>query len=515
MQIDFQKEHTYLSEMKMGQSASLLVEGDIIVPDIKPDIREILLTEANAVVSSYHYENGVLSFTGTANVKILYLPEEGNCPKCIETKFDFKDNFDFPEGEGLSFNVKGTTEHIEFSLINSRKMNVKLVVSVSVRAFRVQEKNLVCDVPASCPLKVRKKPLEIYQLLADTVRELVVSDEIEVPGAKPDVGEIIKIDAKAVKGDCKIMSSKMLLKGALSLRTLYQSLGGDDGVQSMEHEIPFSEVIDLEGVGEDCLCHVAYQVKDLYYTLKENQSGAPRLISLDVILRAEILASKTRSFSVVDDCYSVSGRAEIKRENFVLDEVLCEGVSHQTVKEILALPENAPEVGAVYRLECKPKIQEIAIENGKLLAKGKLIAFVLYGSVEGEEPMYSLVGEFDFTHTVPADGATEDVFCECAVTDQNVSFVLNGGAEIELRCMLEFYTRAVKKQEISLITGCELQEEAGEEVPRGLVIYFAQKGDTLWDIAKFYRTDMEKIIQLNQLEKEYILPGQKILIPKA
>ena len=515
MQIDFQKEHTYLSEMKMGQSASLLVEGDIIVPDIKPDIREVLLTEAGAVVGSYDYANGKLSFSGTANVKILYLPEEGNCPKCIETKFDFKDSFDFPEGEGLSFYVKGTTEHIEFSLINSRKMNVKLVVSVSVRAFRTQEKTLLCDVPVSCPLKVRKKPIEVYRLLADTAKELVVSEEIEVPGAKPDVSEVIKVDAKAVKGDCKIMSGKMLLKGALSLRTLYQSLSGDEGIQSMEHEIPFSEVIDLDGVGDDCLCHVSYQVKDLYYTLKENQAGAPRVISLDVVLRADILASKTRCYAVIDDCYSVSGRADIKRESLVLDEVLCVGVSHQTVKEILALPENAPEIGAVYRLECKPKIQEIAIENGKLVAKGKLIAFVLYGSVDGEEPMYSLVGEFDFVHTVPADGAAEDAFCECAVTDQNVSFVLNGGGEIELRCMLEFYTRAINKQEITLITGCELTEEAGEEPPRGLVIYFAQKGDTLWDIAKFYRTDMKKIMELNQLEKESILAGQKILIPKA
>ncbi|MBE7036245.1 MAG: LysM peptidoglycan-binding domain-containing protein, partial [Ruminococcaceae bacterium] len=48
----------------------------------------------------------------------------------------------------------------------------------------------------------------------------------------------------------------------------------------------------------------------------------------------------------------------------------------------------------------------------------------------------------------------------------------------------------------------------------GMVIYFVQKGDTLWDIAKHYKTDCDRIVVLNKLENELLTPGQKILIPR-
>jgi len=274
--------------------------------------------------------------------------------------------------------------------------------------------------------------------------------------------------------------------------------------------------VELPGLDDSCLCNVSYEVKDVFYTLHDDANGDPRAISLDVVLRAGILATKTREIDVIDDCYSLSGRAEIQRENLQIDELLCEGVSHLNVKEILSVPKDTPSAALIYSLDCKPKVQELSIVDEKLLIRGKLIVFVLYGSTEGEDPMYSLVGEYDFEHSVPADGADEGVFCECGITDQNISFTLNAASEIELRCMLEFYTRVVKKTAVELIGGCNIhEEEADESADRGLVIYFAQKDDTLWDIAKLYRTDQEKIMRLNQMDNGHILAGQKILIPRG
>ncbi len=517
MQIDFQKEAINVSEMKANQSVTLLVEGDVIVPDIKPDIKEILLTEASAVITNQNYADGKLNIAGVASVKILYIPEgEGAGPKSIDTKFDFKDALEFPDDEGLEISARALTEHIEFSLINSRKLNVKLVVSVSARGYHRQELTLLTGAAEDSPVEVRTRQISAYQVVADTARELVVTEALEIPSAKPDADEIIKLDVKAVKGDCKIMSGKILLKGALVINSLYAGIDPEAGVQCMEHELPFSEIVDIEGLGEDCLCNVTYEVKDIFYTLKEDLNGDPRVISLDVLLRANIMASKTQEVTVIDDCYSTKGRAEISRRRVVMDELLCEGVSHLSLKEILTIPEEAPAAGAVFSLRCKPKVQELQVVDEKLVIRGKLIAFVLYGGAEADASMCSTVGEFDFEHSVPADGANEGVFCECGVTDQSVSFTLNAASEIELRCVLEFYTRAVKKMELDIISGCELIEDEPEAEPaRGLVIYFAQRGDSLWDIAKRYRTGMDKIKQLNQMDSGQILAGQKILIPRG
>ncbi|MBQ2696106.1 MAG: DUF3794 domain-containing protein [Clostridia bacterium] len=517
MQIDFQKETLSVSELVANQTATLLVEGDVIVPDIKPDIKEILLTEATAVVTNQNYVDGKLSFSGSASVKILYIPDGEDCaPKHIETKLEFKDTLELSQEEGLEFSLKTATEHIEFSLINSRKLNMKVVVSVGVRSYSRRDISLLTGTEGDCPLKVRTKTLSAYQVVADTEKELVITELLEIPAAKPDADELIQVTAKALKGDCKIMSGKMLLKGSLLIHTLYNSVDAEHGIQSVEHELPFGEMAELPGLDDGCLCNVSYSVKDVFYTLHEDVNGDPRAISLDVVLRAEILATKTRELDVIDDCYSLSGRTDVSRSCVQIDELLCEGVSHLNLKEILSVPKEAPSAALVYSLDCKPKVQELLIVDEKLVIRGKLIVFVLYGSAEGDDPMYSLVREYDFEHSVPADGANESVFCECGITDQNISFTLNAASEIELRCMLEFYTRVVKKTAFDLIGGCEIHEEEAEAVAdRGLVIYFAQKGDTLWDIAKFYRIDQEKIMGLNQMDHDKLLAGQKLLIPRG
>ncbi len=515
MQINFQKESMDISELRANHTETLLVEGDVIVPDIKPDMKEILLTEATAVLTEQTFSSGKLSIAGIVMGTILYIPDqEEKTPKQIETKFDFKDVLDLGITEPLEISGKAGVEHIEFSLLNSRKLNMKVAVSVSVKGYQKRELTLLTGTEETCPLQVRKKQISAYQVLSDRAEDFVVTETLEIPGVKPDIDEIIKLSAKAFKGDCRIMSGKILLKGALVIQTLYSSIQKENGIESIEHEIPFSEMIDIDGLEDDCLCNVSYEVKEVFYTVREDINGETRVISLDVVLRGHITASRNRIVNVVDDCYSTEGKEIVSRETLCLDELLSEGVSHLSLKEILTVPETEPGISGVYNLECKPRVTELTVEGEILKIRGRLATFVLYGSAEESRPMSSLVREFDFEHAIPVDGADENTLYECGVTDQSISFTFNAASEIELRCSLEFYTKAVRKREMYLVSGCEIQHEETEKEPaRGLIIYFARRGDTLWDVAKRYKMEQKRIMEMNQMDDEIILAGQKLLIP--
>ncbi len=515
MQIDFKKENILTGTLRGPQSKMIMVEGDVIVPDVKPDIKEILLAEARAVLTEQNLSGDGLNLAGTVIADILYIPEgDVSNPKAMESRFDFKDSLKFAGEEGLEISGKATVQQVEFSLINSRKLHVKVTVSISARGNVKREVTLLTDVDAESPVQVQKKPISAYQIVADRVADIAISELLEIPGAKPDAEDITKLDVKAFKGECKIMSGRILLKGTLSVHTIYEPVSEEAGIESMEHEVPFTEILEVEGLNDDCLCHVSYEVKDVFCSLGEDMNRDMRILSLDVVLRAHVMASKTCSFNVIDDCYSLAGKEEISRARVAMDELLCEGVSHLNVKEILAVPESSPAIGGIYSLECIPKVTEIQMADEKMIIRGQVTAVVLYGCAEEHLPVRSLTSEIGFEHSVPVDGADESVFCECGVTDQNVSFTLNAASELELRCVLEFYTRAVRKLELDLVSGCELTETEEEtERRRGIVIYFAQKGDTLWNVAKRYRTDKHGIMKLNCMEEERLIPGQKLLIP--
>ena len=60
-----------------------------------------------------------------------------------------------------------------------------------------------------------------------------------------------------------------------------------------------------------------------------------------------------------------------------------------------------------------------------------------------------------------------------------------------------------------------MDEETASMPMAGAVIYMVQKGDSLWKIAKKYRTTVNDILAVNDIENpDLIYPGQKLLIIK-
>jgi len=48
-----------------------------------------------------------------------------------------------------------------------------------------------------------------------------------------------------------------------------------------------------------------------------------------------------------------------------------------------------------------------------------------------------------------------------------------------------------------------------------MVIYFVKPGDTLWKIAKHFKSRVEDIARVNNIENENVIhPGQQLYIPK-
>lgn len=60
----------------------------------------------------------------------------------------------------------------------------------------------------------------------------------------------------------------------------------------------------------------------------------------------------------------------------------------------------------------------------------------------------------------------------------------------------------------------EPEESAATQKP-SLVIYFVQKNDTLWDIAKHYGVLQNKVMEANSLDGDNLSGVKKLIIPVA
>ncbi|MBE7010838.1 MAG: DUF3794 domain-containing protein [Ruminococcaceae bacterium] len=513
MNVDFKTEQLQINEMRNPQTVTLLVEGDVIVPDVKPDIGEVLFVDAGTTVESRELSGSRLTVSGIAAVHIMYMPEEGSYPKSMEAQFDFADALDIGSAEASLLQVSAQAEHVDFSLIHSRKLHVKLVINITVKHYNNRSVSCLQEVEKASCIKVRRCSHDAYKTVADTVCELTISETLEVPSTKPDIEELIQVAVRAARDECKVMSGKILLKGSLLVNTLYAGDDIEGGMEVMEHELPFTDVVDVPGLDDSCLCHVRYEVKRVQHAIGQDVNGDHRVVILEALLSVGIVAGKTDAICMIDDCYSTEYATTVKREKMAVNELLCEGTSYENIKDIVTVATEHPPVDVVYSVACKPLIKEVQVGQDGLHVKGRLSCSILYGSHQGEKVINRLVHELDFMHHIVVDEAETSDLSECMITDTGISFSINAAGEIELRCVLEFYSRIMRRREIDYVTACEVHEDKKEVKGKGLIIYFARAGETLWDVAKYYHIDGESIKSLNRLCDDYLSAGQKILIP--
>lgn len=88
--------------------------------------------------------------------------------------------------------------------------------------------------------------------------------------------------------------------------------------------------------------------------------------------------------------------------------------------------------------------------------------------------------------------------------------------ELEVKAVIQVHALVFARRNLSCITEITespLDLDAVKALP-GFLLYVAQPSDTLWDVAKAYRTTTERICELNSLASEDLRPGQKLILVK-
>ena len=133
---------------------------------------------------------------------------------------------------------------------------------------------------------------------------------------------------------------------------------------------------------------------------------------------------------------------------------------------------------------------------------------------EGEEEgsFYHKKTSLSFQHKITTSQETMENR-QVTVEVQQSDFVVQNGS-IDCNIQLKIQVDTVEHANLSMIDQVEIAEEEPKD-NFSMVVYFVKKGDTLWKIAKQFRSTVEEIKQVNQIEDEKnLLVGTQLFIPK-
>lgn len=508
------KENVTVNQVLCKGSVNSAVDEDIIVPDVKADILKVLQMDAIACVTGKSVQDGRANVNGRCDVKILYIPDsDTEHIKSIVTSFDFSGDInDSSVKSGMRALISANVDKAEFTLINSRKLRVRANITLDYEIVEESDIELAVDAKNCERAEIQKESISIQNCVGICEDEFSLTDNIIIPQGQCAAVEILKADTKIYDTEYKTVTDKIIVKGAANVSVLYTD--EENKIRFMETEIPFTEVIDCEGAADETVCDIDFAIMDTTARLTEDSDGDKRVIALDITLCAMVKATENIETEIISDCYEPFMRTELVKEEKALDEVVARPVTQTTVREEIEPDREAPAVAGVYGCFTQPRVTKAELRGGSLFAEGIIETYILYLTDSEEMPAGSVKRDIPFSVTMNT-GIDEDsgLVPEIKAEVKHTAYNLNMAGEIEIRCVVNVNANIVKKRKIELIDKV-ISNEQSEGTRHGIVIYFVQQGDSLWEISKRYAVPRSEILKFNNMSEEDLLKtGERLFIP--
>jgi LysM repeat protein len=102
--------------------------------------------------------------------------------------------------------------------------------------------------------------------------------------------------------------------------------------------------------------------------------------------------------------------------------------------------------------------------------------------------------------------------CWSTLTIEDTEAIQITGERVELKCNVRLHAQVYETTAYTVALEAELLEE-GHDIPGGITLYFVQPGDTLWSVAKRFRTTRESLTRFNP-EVDELTGNEKLLLYK-
>lgn len=519
MSLELIRESVKILRIIGENSIRTVIDNDIIVPDSKPDIAEILLLDGEVLAGDIEVLQDKLLVNGTIKYKILYAADDSSRSiKNIDFSTGFSCSMDIDNaGHGMKGDVRLDVEHIDYNIANGRKINIKAIIAAEGNVQDEVEQDIAGDIRGVDTLQVLKDNIGINCYMGSNRTEYTVKEGMDIPGSKPAIKEILRSDIKVLSKDYKVADNKVIAKGELNISTLYTADEEVQSLQFMEHEIPFTHFVDLPGIDETAECKVNFRITDSVFEAAENSDGELRLLNGEITISIDVEGYRKKNVDLLLDAYSPAARLEFENDSFKIEETVNESRSQVILKDTASAMEGSPEMAEIFNVLAKPLLSDYSITDDRIVIEGVVNSSILYLTNDEEHPVYCIRKEFPFRHSTEIKGLRQGMSCDIDLDFDHCNYSMLPQGEVEVRLVVGVDTKARNQVSVPLIIKAFEQHVDEREMKdqAGIVIYFARPGDNLWSVAKRYLTTVDEIQRNNDLTADdSIEVGQQIFIYK-
>lgn len=511
------KNRMNVTVVKGTKNVQTTIDSDMNVPDTKPDIEKIIASRQEVTIQNVEVMVDKLKVEGRILVSILY-STYGEKPELAS----FSQTISFNEivhMDGVlpmdTVKVNGVMEESTISIINSRKLGIKGILSLLVSASDVDLMEGCTEIEEENVQQLHKR-IHLSSLVVNKKDSARVKEEITLPNNKPNIGKILWYDVQMNYPEIKVQDGKVPIRGEMQLFLLYEAAEEQVPVQCMEWEFPFHVDVECSECREGMIENIGISIGSKQADAKTDEDGEERILEVEIGLDLDLKIYDDINTGFLWDAYIPTGNLKLDTKAFGYEKLLMKNSGKTKVNKRIRLGEGQPDVMQLCHVDGTVKVDDSEIVDNGILVEGVLSVNAIYISNQDNTPLNSVAAILPFSYTVETSPLSKDDHYDIQVSMDQLTGSMLDGEEIECKGTINITVMTFEKAKTTMIVGAEEQTfdmEEFEKMP-GIVGYYVKEGDTLWNIAKQYHTTVDSMRQMNELANDEIGVGDRLIIVK-
>lgn len=523
MRIDMElvTKNVHLNKQKGKVVTQITLENDFNVSDQKPDVDDIITDNHYIKVDTLKILNGKAEITGRLSVQALYVSHDDSQPV-----WEMEMEIPFMEPVNMDMLIDGDTvradyeiDNVKVSVINSRKISVKAVVTFTLEAESIYDMEIAVEPEDTEKAEYMKKQLKIMQIVMKKRDVFRIKEEVDVSGGKPNIKNILWRNIGIRNCQTKLMEDKVSLSGELVLFIIYLPEEENMPVQWIDSVINFNGIIDAEGCNEEMIHDINVNLAEMNVDIKPDYDGEQRIFEVDAVLNLDMRIFEEDSIDVLDDVYSPSVDLIPDRRIASGESLVMKNMSKCRVSEKVGVDAQKGRILQICNTFGKVCIDNIVPSEDGINIDGAVEVKILYISGNDDMPFCSSEAVIPFSHKADIKGMNMDMEYSIKNSLEQLSSIMTSENEVEVKAVISMDITVMNKVDESVITAVNEQEidiNKIKDMP-GIIIYNVKKGDSLWSIAKRFHTSVDSLKSINGISGDgsSMKSGESLLVIKS
>ncbi len=506
MPINIDKQKLIVNKNIIKGANTTWIEQDLLVPDTKPDVVKIIRVDSNVYITSKEIMDGNIKVTGQIAYYIIYISPDGEI-KGINMSYPFVKVLEDKEiNKDMRGRIIPTIRNIIYSLPNERKISIKTEVIFRYKLAEIGEVEVLSKINDCDTLECKMSKDSFFNILEQKTEVLDVREDIMLPEGLPGINEILRVSKEIVNTEYKVSYNKILVKGEIKTNIVYTSINNNRDVFSYETNIPFTGMIEFSNISDSSKFDIEYFLRNFDVSIDmSNDTG--RMINISAEVALDAMMYEEKDIEYIEDFYSLDEELEYEKNGVSVIK------NKEEIEKSITLKDNIGVVPDMARLlDYTVDISNLAIKisGGNVYINGNIKINVMYELTE-DKKIESKTYDMLLDTTIPLSKDVDEKYINVNMEVMRGTVRIDGNnvdANIELAVMI--YIDNVET--INQINNIK-EEKIDPSLFDSMNIYIVKKGDTLWDIAKKYKTSVAKIANTNDITDENKIDiGQKLLV---